>query len=157
MTDMKNGCIVLLVLFVLCLLCGCRGVRYVPVETVRVDSTVIRDTMIDVRLVPYRDSVATSDTASYLSNPYAWSWAVWSGGVLHHSLIVWPNGSMQVKVPYFIDRIIRIREPQVVEVEKEFTRWEKIRIEVGGYAIVIATIAILIVVGRFIHKLRKGG
>ena len=53
---MKNGCIVLLVvLFVLFLLCGCRSVKYVPVETVVTDTTYIN------KLV--RDSIYQRDCA----------------------------------------------------------------------------------------------
>ena len=128
-------------------ICSCRGVKYVPVETVRVDSTVIRDTLMDVRLVPYKDSIATRDTASYLSNPYAWSWARWSGGMLRHSLGIWPTGTTQVKVPYFIDRYVTIREPQVVEVEKELSRWQQFKLDVGGVAIfgLLGLVAFLVV------------
>ena len=116
-------------------ICSCRGVKYVPVETVRVDSTVIRDTVMEVQLVPYRDSVATRDTASFLSNPYAYSWARWSGGLLQHSLGIWPLATTQVKVPYFIDRYVTITKPQVVEVEKELSKWQQFKLDVGGAAL----------------------
>ena len=42
-------------------------------------------------------------------------------------------------------------------VEKELTRWEQLRLDVGGYAMLTVMVIVLIVVGRFIHKLRKGG
>ena len=86
-------------------ICSCRGVKYVPVETVRVDSTVIRDT---VR---------------------------WSGGLLQHSLGIWPLATTQVKVPYFIDRYVTITKPQVVEVEKELSKWQQFKLDVGGAAL----------------------
>ena len=116
-------------------ICSCRGVKYVPVETVRVDSTVIRDTVMEVQLVPYQDSVATRDTASFLSNPYAYSWARWSSGLLQHSLGIWPLATTQVKVPYFIDRYVTITKPQVVEVEKELSKWQQFKLDVGGAAL----------------------
>ena len=141
----------LAVLLLMCL-CGCRSVKYVPVETVRTDSTVIHDTLMDVRLVPYRDSVAVRDTSSYLSNPYAWSWAVWSDGVLHHSLVVWPGGSIRVKVPYFIDRIVRIREPQLVEVERELTRWQRFRMGMGDAMLCLLAFAVLGLAGYWLKK-----
>ena len=40
------------------------------------------------------------------------------------------------QLPYFIDRYVRIREPQIVEVERELTRWQRFRMEVGGVAAV---------------------
>lgn len=149
------GLWLLFVLAMLSLLAGCRQVRYIPVETVLTDSTVIRDTMMDVRIVTYRDSVAVNDTSSFLSNPYAWSWAVWSGGVLHHSLVMWPGGSIRVKVPYFIDRIVRIREPQLVEVERELTRWQRLKLELGGWAFGIILTAALVIVGWLVYRSRK--
>ncbi len=128
-------------------ICSCRGVKYVPVETVRVDSTVIRDTLMKVQLLPYRDSVATRDTASFLSNPYAYSWARWSGGLLQHSLGIWPLATTQVKVPYFIDRYVTITKPQVVEVEKELSKWQQFKLDVGGAAIfgLLGLVAFLVV------------
>ena len=128
-------------------ICSCRGVKYVPVETVRVDSTVIRDTVMEVQLLPYRDSVATRDTASFLSNPYAYSWARWSGGLLQHSLGIWPLATTQVKVPYFIDRYVTITKPQVVEVEKELSKWQQFKLDVGGAALfgLLGLVALLVV------------
>ena len=142
-----GGWIAVLIILLASAICSCRGVRYVPVETVRVDSTVVHDTLQDVRLVPYRDSVATRDTASFLSNPYAYSWARWSGGMLQHSLGIWPFATTQVKVPYFIDRYVTITKPQVVEVEKELSRWQQFKLDVGGAAIfgLLGLIAFLVV------------
>lgn len=136
-------------------ICSCRGVKYVPVETVRVDSTVIRDTVMEVQLAPYRDSVATRDTASFLSNPYAYSWARWSGGLLQHSLGIWPLATTQVKVPYFIDRYVTITKPQVVEVEKELSKWQQFKLDVGGYALCVGFALMLVVVGYLVYQLKK--
>lgn len=130
-----GGWTVVLIILLASAICSCRGVRYVPVETVRVDSTVVHDTLMDVRLVPYKDSIATRDTSSFLSNPYAYSWARWSGGMLQHSLGIWPFATTQVKVPYFIDRYVTITKPQLVEVEKKLSRWQQLKQDLGGAAI----------------------
>lgn len=130
-----GGWISVLVILLASAICSCRSVKYVPVETVRVDSTVVRDTLMEVQLVPYRDSTATADTTSFLSNPYAYSWARWSGGLLQHSLGIWPFATTQVKVPYFIDRYVTVTKPQIVEVEKELSRWQQFKLDVGGAAI----------------------
>ena len=42
-------------------------------------------------------------------------------------------------------------------VEKELTRWERFRLDVGGYAIFTVITVVLIVVGWLIYKLKKGG
>lgn len=47
----------------------------------------------------------------------------------------------EVKVPY--------------PVEKELTKWEMLCINVGGWAISIVIITILVVVGRMVYKLKK--
>lgn len=38
---------------------------------------------------------------------------------------------------------------------KELTRWQKIRLNVGGWAIGIVIITVLIVVGKLVYKLKK--
>lgn len=136
-------------------LASCRQVRYVPVETVRMDSIVIRDTSVVVQLVPYRDSVAVPDTTSFLSNPYAYSRATWSGGMLHHVLGIWPHSTAVVKVPYFIDRYVRIKVPQIVEVEKPLTRWQRMKLELGGWAFGAVGLFAMVVTGWLVHKRRK--
>lgn len=154
------GWTAVLIILLASAICSCRSVRYVPVETVRVDSTVIHDTLMDVRLVPHRDSIATADTTSFLSNPYAYSRAEWTGGMLRHTLGIWPTATTQVKVPYFIDRYVTVTKPQIVEVEKELSKWQQFKLDVGGAAIGCMVAVIMIAIGYLIYKIkkrRKGG
>lgn len=144
----------LLLLLTWWLLTDCSRVQYVPVETVRIDSISIRDTLIQQQLVPYRDSVTVADTASFLTNPYAYSRAVWSGGRLHHVLGIWPQATVRVQVPYYIDRYVYRSEPQIVEVEKRLTRWQRIKLEAGGLAIGAVIIGMALIIVRWM--LRKG-
>ena len=153
---MRTAGISLLCILALLSLASCRQVRYIPVETVRVDSTVVHDTSMYVRLVPYKDSVATRDTSSFLSNPYGYSWAQWSGGLLHHSLGIWPFATTQVEVPYFIDRYVTVTKPEIVEVEKKLSRWQQFKQDVGGVAIFAVIAVLLIVVVYMVYKLKKG-
>ena len=53
------------------------------------------------------------------------------------------------------NRTDSIRVPYPVE--KELTRWERFRLDVGGYAIFTVIVVVLIVVGCLIYKLKKGG
>jgi hypothetical protein len=101
----------------------------VPVAHERVDSISVHDTIMQVQLVPYKDSVATRDTSSYLFNDYAYSWAMWSGGMLHHSLGIWPQKPIEIQVPHFIDRWHYEKVPEIVEVEKKLTRWERFKMD----------------------------
>ena len=142
-----GGWIAVLIILLASAIVSCRSVKYVPVETVRVDSTVIHDTLMEVRLVPYRDSTATTDTISFLSNPYAYSRAEWTEGMLRHTLGIWPTATTRVKVPYFIDRYVTITKPQIVEVEKELSKWQQFKLDVGGATLfgLLGLIAFLVV------------
>lgn len=121
---------------------GC-ATKYVPVEVTTTDSIVIRDTLVQVELVPYKDSTISipiyteNDTSavSFLNNPYAYSWARWDGRQLHHSLAIWPGKLTPIRVPYYTERVRRVEVPKVVEVEKELTPWQQLKLEVGGLAI----------------------
>lgn len=130
---------------------------YVPLETKVVDSIIYHDTTFQEKLIPYKDSISTRDTTSFLSNPYAYSYAGWKNGILHHSLGIYPFATVTINMPYFIEKIRRIEIPKPYPVERKLNWWEKTKMDIGGYAIVTIVIIILIVVGRLIYKLKKGG
>ena len=135
---MRNGCLVLfLVLFVLCLLIGCRSVQYVPVETVRFDTTYInkvqRDSIYKFDSIYVRDK---GDTVWLERYKY-----LFVDKAVHDTVYI--NRTDSVQVPY--------------PVEKKLTKWQQFRLDVGGYAIFTVLIVILIVVGYLIYKLKKGG
>ena len=149
---MKQSFFTTILLFLVCVLFGGCRTKYIPVPVESTDSIVIRDTIIDVRLVPYRDSVivvpeseSNDSVASFLSNPYAWSWAQWMDGRLHHSLNIWPNKLTPIRVPYYYERIKRVEVPKIVEVEKPLTRWQNFKMEFGGIAFGVCVGLILII------------
>ena len=157
-SEQRDGCFIYLVIVIGLLiyaLSGCgRSVQYVPVETVRIDSISVRDTTYLTQLVPYRDSVQVADTVSYLSNEYAYSWARWQDGRLHHSLGIWPFATIRVQVPYYIDRYVYRSEPQIVEVEKKLSRWQKIKLEIGGLAIgALLALIVYLIVRKYCFKI----
>ena len=138
----QNVIIVLTLLFLLWwLLTGCRSKSvFVPVHSVSTVTEWVRDTVVEVRLVPYRDSVSVRDTVSRLENVYAYSSAVWSGGRLSHSLAVKDTAvggktvvheivrTDTVSVPYPVDRVI----------EKNVLKgWQKVLMWVGATTILI--------------------
>lgn len=158
LNEFKWGCVGLLCwLLILLYTCSCSRAVYVPLETKVLDSIILHDTTFQEKLVPYKDSVSTPDTTSFLYNPYAYSYAKWSNGLLQHSLGIYPFATVTVKVPYFIEKIRRIEVPKPYPVEKKLTRWQSCKLKAGGYAI-FSIIALLIVVfGKMIYKLKKGG
>ena len=52
----------LAVLIVISLLCGCKSVKYVPVETVRTDSVHVRDSSAVNTIIHYKDSLRIKDS-----------------------------------------------------------------------------------------------
>lgn len=149
---MKNIFYVISIILFVSVFYSCKSTKYIPVESVRIDSVSIKDTVFEVTLVPYKDSVSTPDSTSFLSNKYAYSWARYSNGVLQHSLGIWPFAVTTIKVPYFMERYIYIENPTVVEVEKELSRWQKLKIELGGYAIGMIIATIIALIGWLIYK-----
>lgn len=133
------------------LLSGCRAHnRCMVVEKTITDSVFIRDTVIQVAIPEYRDSVTVApddmlgDTArSFLSNPYSGSWAEWDGRMLHHSLFVWPGTKISVNVPHYVTRWRRVETEVPVYIKREFTRIEKFRMTMGDLSM-IAIAAILL-------------
>lgn len=130
-------CIVLapfMCIIVLILVCSCNSVKYVPVETVKHDSIYINKVQVDS--VYHRDSIYVvdkGDTVFLYKDRYIYKYKDRTD-----TLYVTKTDSIQVPYP----------------VEKELTRWQQFRLDVGGWAIAIVVITILIVFGRFIYKLK---
>ena len=117
-------------------LSGCRTKSiYVPIRSSSSVTESRRDTFVEARLQPMRDSVITFDSLSVLENMYASSVALWSGGRLSHSLVV-----KEVPIPVRVEYVERFRTdsiaiPYPVErvVEKNILRWwQKILMYAGG-------------------------
>lgn len=111
------------------------------------DTTIFRDSIVYVNVEAEQQIVALPDTdTSYLATKYAESEAYVSEGRLHHLL---RNRSealipIETKIPvtiHFESRsAIRDRHAvEVVEVEKQLSRWQKF-IQALGYGVLIAVI-----------------
>jgi len=123
-----------LLLFIPLLLisCGTPKTVYVPVTTIKTEIQTVHDTTVQVRLDVIRDSVTTKDTLSELSNKYAYSSAIWSGGMLSHTLGI-KDVSTPVKVQYVTNTVKdSIQIPyKVVEAKSVnvLTSWQKFQIK----------------------------
>ena len=126
------------------------------VVTVIKDTTIFRDSIIYVRVEADKESAIIPDTdTSRLSTRYAESEAYVSGGQLHHSL---RNRSealipIETKIPITIhfesnSSIRDKRTVEVVEVEKQLSRWQRF-IQALGYGVLIAVI--LCIAKKFIR------
>lgn len=124
-------CIIVLVLAI----CSCRSVKYVPVETVKHDSIYINKVQVDS--VYHRDSIYVvdkGDTVFLYKDRYIYKYK-------DRTDTLYVTNTDSIHVPY--------------PVEKELSKWQQFRMDFGGWAIAIAVITILIVLGRFVYKLKK--
>lgn len=118
-------------------LAGCSRAQYVPVETVRRDSIYLtqiqRDSIYKYDSIHVRDKGDTVfvDRYKYL----------FVDKLRRDTLYVCRTDTIRVPYP----------------VERELTRWERFRLDVGGYAVCAVVVTILIVVGYMVYKLKKGG
>ena len=146
---MDGNCYKISIIAALCLTMAisCAKRIYVPIQTTTTITERLVDTVIKVNLQVYRDTVTTPDTLSYLSNPYAESYARVSGGMLHHSLSS-SEKPINLKVVYKdIIRTDSVQIPYEVEKlvykEKELNTWQKTRMRAGEIA--IGSVLLLIV------------
>ena len=117
------------------------------VVTVIKDTTIYRDSIIYVKIEAEKNRAVLPDTdTSRLSTRFAESEAYVSNGQLHHSL---RNKSealipIETKIPITIHFESKAtlrdkRTVEVVEVEKQLSRWQKF-IQALGYGVLIAVI-----------------
>lgn len=150
-----RGLFLVFLIFLGWLLVGCgtkRVVEYIPVEKKTVETVVLKDTVLEVQLVPYKDSIAVRDTASYLENPYAYSRAQWKGGLLKHSLGIFPLKPFPYSVQMPI-KVIRDSIPYPVPGPVQYVERSLSPVEKGLMGVGILTIGGGIVFGVF--KLRS--
>ncbi|WP_455996381.1 hypothetical protein [Phocaeicola barnesiae] len=129
-----SRCIVLAPFMCLLLVCSCKT-KYVPVETVKIDTIYINKLQRDS--IYMYDSVFVKDKGdTVFVEKYKY---LYCDKLVRDTLYI--NRTDSVQVPY--------------PVEKELTKWQQFRMDFGGWAIVIVVITILVVVGWMVYKLKK--
>jgi hypothetical protein len=124
---------------ILSLLAGCKSVQYVPVETVRSDSIYVDRYK--------RDSIYQRDSV------FVNRWTV--GDTIYQDKVVWKY-VYRDKVKYDTVAILRSDTINVpYPVECKLSKWEQLKLNVGGWAISIIIIIVLIVMGCMVYKLKK--
>lgn len=118
---------------------SCRSIKYVPVETVRVEYKT-RDS-IRFDSIYQRDSVflfVKGDTVYKEKCKYLYRYLT-----INNTDTVIKTDSIQVPYP----------------VEKELSRWQKIKLELGGWAFGTALALLFIIIGNIVYnrKVKKGG
>lgn len=124
---------------ILSLLAGCKSVQYVPVETVRTDSIYVDRYQ--------RDSIYQRDSV------FVNRWT--AGDTIYQDKVVWKY-IYRDKVKY--DTVATLRSDTInvpYPVECKLSKWEQLKLNVGGWAISIIIIIVLIVMGCMVYKLKK--
>ena len=131
-------------------------------DNTKVEVKTVVERVVDtayVELPVIVEKVATLDTASVLENKYAKSEAIVSGGVLTHSLATKP-----VREPVKVEKEIVYRDSLVyrdrvvkedIYIEKELTFWQKFRLGLGSWAIVLIVISILYLLFQLFNNFLK--
>jgi hypothetical protein len=57
-----------------------------------------------------------------------------------------------------VDSFVKVDSIQVpYPVEKQLTRWQSLKMDIGGIALTVVAIIVIIALGKMIYKLKKGG
>lgn len=113
-------------------ICSCRSVKYVPVETVKTDSIYIKQMQ--------RDSIYQHDSI-YIRE---------KGDTVWMEKYRYIYRDKVVRDTMYVNSTDTIREPYPVE--KELTRWQSMKLELGGWAFGILLAVVLIIAGRFVYN-----
>lgn len=127
-----SWCITLAPFMCMLFVCSCRTVKYVPVETVKVDTTYINKLQ--------RDSIYILDSV-YVKE---------KGDTVLIEKYKYLYRDKLVRDTMFISKVDSIQVPYPVE--KELTRWQQFRMDFGGLAVCIVVISILILI---VYKIKK--
>lgn len=122
---MKN-LIYILIILLTSAICSCRSIQYVPVVTVKSDTTYINKLQ--------RDSIYERDSIFIRSK----------GDTVLIEKFKYKYVDRLVRDTSYVSRVDSIQVPYPVE--KQLTRWESFKMSVGGYAIVIGIISIILFV-----------
>lgn len=153
----KWVCIILL----MSTICSCRSVKYVPVES-SADSVVI-EKLVEVQLPP--DSATIRALLECDENgKVVLSWLdIANSKNAQAQLTIDSLGNLLAKMRtqpdtvYLPSKEVTVTKKEKVPypVEKELTRWQQMKIELGGWAFGIIITAALIIVGWLIYRSRK--
>lgn len=115
--------------------CSCRGVKYVPVETVKTETEYVDRWKRDS--IHVRDSVfvlVKGDTV--FRDRYK---TVYKDRILHDTTFIERVDSVQVPYP----------------VEKQLTRWQSVKMEAGGFALAGLSIMLVAGISWLIYKFKN--
>lgn len=113
---------------------SCRSVKYVPVESIQYDSVYLNKVIKDSIYIKDSVLVVKGDTITEYRYKYIYQYKDKTD-----TLYVTTTDSVQVPYP----------------VEKQLTWWQQFRLDVGGWAIGIVAISVLIMIAMVVYKMKK--
>lgn len=118
-------------------LSSCRSIQYVPVDTIKTEYKYIDRIQ--------HDSIYQKDSVMY----YVKGDTVFVDKYKYLYKYLFIN-----KVDSFV-KVDFIQVPYPVE--KRLTRWQSLKMDIGGIALTVVAIIVIIALGKMIYKLKKGG
>ena len=166
---MEKKHLLLVAIFFAVLFTSCSHRTYVPLQSVRTDTVYmarkdsihVKDSLVMHHVINTRDSVAIHDSVVIVKNEQ---------GEVKERLIVryrdrWHATQDNLTLQRQLDRYRlendSLREANseiqntVVPVEKQLTRWQQIKMEVGGWAIGAVSIVVIVIISYIIVWLVK--
>lgn len=146
-----------MLLAVLLVVAGCSRVQYIPVETVRTEwrHRIVADSSDAEEKVNIRDSVRIRDSVvrvvdadGNVLRTEVWKWRE-RYHERDHLLRLW-------QARY--DSLAAVRQDSVqvpVPVERPLTRWQRAKLELGGWAMGAIILMALVIVGWLVYKWRR--
>ena len=135
--------------------------KQIPVfiEKEVIKETIVTDTIVEVKLEPqFKEQESTTDS-SFISNTIAYSTAKWSNGKMYHSLGIYPNSLFvnTIKLTEYITQKIPVpyEVPVPVEVEKELTWLQRLKMRIGEIAIVFVLFYVIFKTPSLVRRFRK--
>lgn len=147
-----------ILLSTICLLItGCKSGKLIPVETTssEVDSLVSRDSVIYTSVINKKDSVVYKDSLVITVLP--------TGEVVKKESYKQKEVYKDMKSQYDLLKnkydALKAEKQKTVQVpypvEKELTKWQKFKIDFGGYSLTVVVVIVFIYAGRQLIRIYK--
>lgn len=142
-------------------MCSCRSVKYVPVES-SADSVVV-EKLVEVRLPPDSATIRALLECDENGKVVLSRLDIANSRNAQARLTIDSLGNLLAKMRTMPDTVyLPSKEVTVTKemkvsypVEKELTRWQQMKLELGGWASGIIITAALIIVGWMVYKSRE--
>lgn len=151
----------LLIMLLASAICSCRSVKYVPVESTA-DSIVV-EKLVEVQLPPDSSTIRALLECDE-NGRVVLSWLdIANSKNAQAQLVIDSLGNLLAKMRTKPDTVyLPSKEVTVTKevkvpypVEKDLTRWQQMKLELGGWAFGIIITAAMIIVGWIVYKSRK--